>query len=121
MQVSGDWDGTIDFDAFSETVATLVASEIATNLTIGQRPSGKGSMPRARTTKQPRGIGSATVASIHARKVSDGKYVIAADESVPGKLRRILKGVRLTLPPLQPIYEVALAELVDPGKNNLGA
>lgn len=92
------WTGgniTADTDRFEETYANAQAASIAKNLSEGNRPDGTGSMPISRTSKRPRGQGSRTAASIKARKRGPGNWVIAADEDVPGKLGRILKGIPL--------------------------
>lgn len=114
FELSGGWGVEIDVDAFEEISATMAADEIATNMGIGQKPSGKGTMPKAKTTKLPRGFNTHIVSTIHARKRAEGQWVIAADEKVPGQLRRVLKGVKLVTPDMNRIFDVALQTLLNP-------
>lgn len=113
---SGSWDTQIDTELFQATVAAMVADEMGTNLSIGQRPGGKGNMPKGKTTQgRPRGQGTSIASSMKARKRDDGKWVIAAEERVPGQLSRVLRGVKLRTPDLERIFRVAIQSMLNPG------
>lgn len=105
----------IDTDMFQMIVATMAADEMATNLSTGQKTSGTSAMPKGKTTKgRPRGMGTHIASTIHAKKLSDGKWKIAADEKVPGQLNRVLKGVKLKLPNMKRIFDVAIKTMLEP-------
>ena len=85
----------VDVGAVAVAVAEAWAADMSENLGKGLRPDGVSLMPKVKDEiGRRRGAGTSIAATISARwSPKLNRLVIAADESTPGTLKRVLRGV----------------------------